>query len=155
MKSMFLVNEKLSLIFAWSSSVYSSWSKVQSFIVFFFDSGNSIVTGGNSWCPCHRVWPFWTEITIMTAAHLTESCFWPQSFLLSQLFAKKNKILEPGPKSWVLKNRFHLLFLKTERWRSWTSATRLGPGGWEEGQEPVLRLGKSVNFSSNGISASK
>ena len=54
-KSMFWTNEKLSLMVAWSSSVSISCFKVQSSIghlVWFFDSGNSIVYGANLWCPC-------------------------------------------------------------------------------------------------------
>ena len=54
MKSMFWTNEKLSLMVAWSSSVSISCVKVQSSIghlVWFFDSGNSIVSGANLWCP--------------------------------------------------------------------------------------------------------
>ena len=61
MKSTFWTNEKLSLMVAWSSSVSISCFKVQSSIghlVWFFDSGNSIVSGGKSWCPCH----FWHVI---------------------------------------------------------------------------------------------
>ena len=55
MKSMFWTNKKLSLMVAWSSSVSISCFKVQSSIghlVWFFDSGNSIVSGANLWCPC-------------------------------------------------------------------------------------------------------
>ena len=54
MKSMFWTNKKLSLMLAWSSSVSISCFKVQSSIghlVCFFDSGNSIVSGANLWCP--------------------------------------------------------------------------------------------------------
>ena len=54
MKSMFWTNKKLSLMVAWSSSVSISCFKVQSSIghlVWFFDSGNSIVSGANLWCP--------------------------------------------------------------------------------------------------------
>ena len=54
MKSMFWTNEKLSLMVAWSSSVSISCFKVQSSIghlVWFFDSGNSIVSGASLWCP--------------------------------------------------------------------------------------------------------
>ena len=54
LKSMFWTNEKLSLIVAWTSSVSISSFKVQSSIghlVWFFDSGNSIVSGANLWCP--------------------------------------------------------------------------------------------------------
>ena len=56
-KSMLWTNEKLSPIVAWSSSVSISCSKVQSSIgnlVCFFESGNSIVSGANLWCPCYR-----------------------------------------------------------------------------------------------------
>ena len=52
---MFSTNKKLSLMVAWSSSVSISCFKVQSSIghlVWFFDSGNSIVSGANPWCLC-------------------------------------------------------------------------------------------------------
>ena len=55
MKSIFWTNEKLSLMDAWSSSVSISPFKVHSsfgHLVWFFDSGNSIVSGANLWCPC-------------------------------------------------------------------------------------------------------
>ena len=54
MKSMFWTNEKLSLMVAWSLSASISRYKVQSSIrhlVWFFYSGNSIVSGANLWCP--------------------------------------------------------------------------------------------------------
>ena len=57
MKSMFWTNEKLSLMVAWSLSVSISRFKVQSSIchlVWFFDSGNSIVSGANFWCLSHN-----------------------------------------------------------------------------------------------------
>ena len=58
MKSMFWTNKKLSLMVAWSSSVSISCFKVQSSIghlVWFFDSGNSIVSGANLWCPYNDI----------------------------------------------------------------------------------------------------
>ena len=53
-KIMFWTNKKLSLMVAWSSSVSISCFKAQSSIghlLWFFDSGNSIVSGANLWCP--------------------------------------------------------------------------------------------------------
>ena len=55
MKSIYLTNKKLSLMVAWSSSVFLSRFKAQSSIghlVCFFGSGNSIVSGVNLLCPC-------------------------------------------------------------------------------------------------------
>ena len=55
MNSMFSTNKKLSLMVAWSSSVSISRFKVHNIghLVWFFDSGNSIVSGANLWCPYH------------------------------------------------------------------------------------------------------
>ena len=61
-KSIIWTNGKLSLIVAWSSSVFISCSKIQSFIghlVWFSNSGNSIVSEGNSWCPCETSFYFY------------------------------------------------------------------------------------------------
>ena len=66
MKSMFWTNEKLFLMVAWSSSVSISRFKVQSskgHLVWFLNSGNSIVSGANLWCPC-RVYVYCTPITM-------------------------------------------------------------------------------------------
>ena len=52
MKSMFWTNKKLSLMVAWSSSVSISCFKVSiGNLIWFFDSGNSIISEGNLWCP--------------------------------------------------------------------------------------------------------
>ena len=56
-KSIFWTNQKLSLMVAWSSSVSISCFRAQSSIghlVWFFDSGNSIVSGVNLGCPYHN-----------------------------------------------------------------------------------------------------
>ena len=72
MKSMFWTNEKLSLIVAWSSSVSISRFKVQSSIghlVWFFDSGNSLVPGANLWCP----WQTEIAVAVNAASRLSLS----------------------------------------------------------------------------------
>ena len=89
MKSMFWTNKKLSLMVAWSSSVSISCFKVQSSIghlVWFFDSGNSILSGANLWCPhisrtgnCRRTKFKWMSATKLTQKigrlmHITFHC---------------------------------------------------------------------------------
>ena len=72
MKSMFWTNEKLSLMVAWSLSVSISRFKVQGSIghlVWFFDSGNSIVSGANLWCPYKQV----TAVAFVKKLHEQES----------------------------------------------------------------------------------
>ena len=84
MKSMFWTNQKLSLMVAWSSSVSISCFRAQSSIghlVWFFDSGNSIVSGVNLGCP-------WTDF----ASQFISRKFWPSWPLdrLSVLWSPQN-----------------------------------------------------------------